>query len=96
MVYKHKEPTKHGFWNPPLSRPSSQNAGVTTAPSRLTLRVNRLGRGALWESTANSLDDRAIFGRARYFGCLKGGSKSVQVLFDGIEAVMVLTLMILK
>ena len=31
----------------------------------------------------------------RYIGCLKGVSKSVQVLFDGIEAVMVVTLMIL-
>ena len=29
--------------------------------------------------------------RCRYFGCLKGGSKSVQVLFIGIEAVVVLT-----
>ena len=27
-----------------------------------------------------------------YFGSLKGGSKSVQVLFNGIEAVVVLTL----
>ena len=32
----------------------------------------------------------------RYFGCLKGVSKSVQVLFNGIEAFLVLTLMILK
>ena len=30
------------------------------------------------------------------FGCLKGVSKSVQVLFYGTEAVMVLTLIILK
>ena len=27
----------------------------------------------------------------RYFGCLKGVSKSVQVPFNGIEAVLVLT-----
>ena len=32
----------------------------------------------------------------RYFGCLNGASKSVQVLLYGIEAVMVLTLIILK
>ena len=31
-----------------------------------------------------------------YFGSLKGGSKSVQVLLSGIEAVMRLTLRILK
>ena len=31
-----------------------------------------------------------------YFGCLEGGSKSVQVLFNGIEAVIVLTLRILN
>ena len=30
------------------------------------------------------------------FGCLKAGSKSVQVLFHGMKAVMVPTLMILK
>ena len=34
--------------------------------------------------------------RVCHFGCLKEGSKSVQVLFHGIEAVMVLTSMILK
>ena len=28
--------------------------------------------------------------------CSEGGSKSVQVLFNGIEAAMVLTMMILK
>ena len=33
---------------------------------------------------------------ARYFGSFEGVSKSVQVLSNGIEAVMVLTLMILK
>ena len=32
----------------------------------------------------------------RCFGCLKEVAKSVQVLFDGIEAVMVLTLIIPK
>ena len=32
----------------------------------------------------------------RYFGSLKGLSKSVQVLLNGIEAVMVLTLVFLK
>ena len=32
----------------------------------------------------------------RYCGCLQVVSKSVQVLLDGIEAVMELTLMILK
>ena len=31
-----------------------------------------------------------------YFGCLKGASKSVQVLFSGIEMAMVLTLIVLK
>ena len=31
-----------------------------------------------------------------YFGCLKSASKSVQVLFSGMEVVMVLTLIILK
>ena len=41
------------------------------------------------------VDYRALF-RACYFGCLKGFSKSVQVLFNGIEAVLVLTLIILK
>ena len=30
-----------------------------------------------------------------YFGCLKAVSKSVQVLFNGIEAVVVLTLIVL-
>ena len=30
------------------------------------------------------------------FGCSKGGSKSAQVLFNGIEAVMALTWIILK
>ena len=34
--------------------------------------------------------------RACYVGCLKGVSKSVQVLLHGIEAAMVLTLIILK
>ena len=34
--------------------------------------------------------------RCRYFDCLKGVSQSVQVLLNGIEAVMVLTLIILK
>ena len=34
--------------------------------------------------------------RAFDFDCSKGFPKSVQVLFDGIEAVMVLTLIILK
>ena len=32
----------------------------------------------------------------RYFGCLKGLSKPVQVLLNCLEAVMVLTLIILK
>ena len=32
----------------------------------------------------------------RYLGCLEGASKSVQVPLNGIEAVMVLTLIILK
>ena len=32
----------------------------------------------------------------RYFGFLKGGSKSVQVLLNGIGAVVVLTLIFLK
>ena len=32
----------------------------------------------------------------RYLGCLKGVSKSVQVLLNDIEAVMVLTLLILQ
>ena len=32
----------------------------------------------------------------RYFGSLKEASKSVQVLFNGIEAVLVLTLILLK
>ena len=32
----------------------------------------------------------------RYFGCLKAGSKSVQVLLNGIEAVMEPTQIILK
>ena len=31
-----------------------------------------------------------------YFGCLKGDSKSVQILSHGIEAILVLTLIILK
>ena len=31
-----------------------------------------------------------------YFGCLKEASKSIQVLLNGIDAVMVLTLIILK
>ena len=31
-----------------------------------------------------------------YFGCLKGLSKSVQVLLTGIKAVMVLTLILLN
>ena len=31
-----------------------------------------------------------------YFGCLKGGSKSVQVLVSGTEAAMELILIILK
>ena len=31
-----------------------------------------------------------------YFGCFKGVSKSVQVLFNGIEAATVLTLIILQ
>ena len=30
------------------------------------------------------------------FGCLKGACNTVQALFNGIEAVMVLTLIILK
>ena len=34
--------------------------------------------------------------RVCHFGCLKPGSNSVQVLFNGVEAVMVLALMILK
>ena len=32
----------------------------------------------------------------RYFRCLKFVAKSVQVMFDGIEALMVLTLILLK
>ena len=32
----------------------------------------------------------------RFLGCLKGLSKSVQVLFNGIAAVVVLTFKILK
>ena len=32
----------------------------------------------------------------RYFGCLKEVSKSDQVLFNGTEAVMVLTFMFLR
>ena len=31
-----------------------------------------------------------------YFGCWKGFSKSVQILSNGIEAVVVLTLTVLK
>ena len=31
-----------------------------------------------------------------YFGCIKGVPKSVQVLFHGIEAVLVLTVIALK
>ena len=34
--------------------------------------------------------------RVCHFGCLKGVAKPVQVLFNGIEAVVVLTFMILK
>ena len=36
------------------------------------------------------------YGGACYFGCLKGPLQSVQVLFSGIEAVVVVTLIILK
>ena len=32
----------------------------------------------------------------RYSGCLKGGSKSVQVLFNGIEALVELILIVLE
>ena len=39
---------------------------------------------------------RAAVGDYCYFGCFKGGSKSVQVMFSGMEAVMVLTLIILE
>ena len=35
-------------------------------------------------------------GGACHFGCLKGVSKAVQVLLNGIEPVMALTLIILK
>ena len=34
--------------------------------------------------------------RVCYFGCLKGVSKSVQVLFNGTDAVLVRTVLILK
>ena len=36
------------------------------------------------------------FDRVCYLACLKGVSMSFQVLFNGIEAVMVLTLIFLK
>ena len=36
------------------------------------------------------------FGRACYLGCLKEASKSLQVLLHGIQAVLVLTLIILR
>ena len=40
--------------------------------------------------------DQASIIRACYFCCLKGISKSAQVLFDGIEAVVILTSIILR
>ena len=40
--------------------------------------------------------DRPRYDRVCYFGCLRRGSKSVQVLFNGKEAVMVLISIILK
>ena len=32
----------------------------------------------------------------KYFGCLKGVSKTVQVVLNGIEAAIILTVIILK
>ena len=39
---------------------------------------------------------RVVRYRACYFGCFKGISKSVQVLLDGIDAIVLLTLITLK
>ena len=52
------------------------------------------GRGALRRSPGSAVG--ADFEGPGYFGCLKGVSKSLQVLFNGMEAVVVPTLRILK
>ena len=46
------------------------------------------------KAAANS--EKPLFSRVYYFGCFKVLSKSVQVLFNGIDAVLVLTLIFLK
>ena len=47
-------------------------------------------------SEALASNTQATNFRVCYFACLNGVSKSVQVLYKGTEAVMVLTLTILK
>ena len=54
--------------------------------------------GALQPTTSSKLLEphKTCLHRAWHSVCLKRGSKSVQVLFNGIEAVLVLTLIMLK
>ena len=40
--------------------------------------------------------ERRGFYKICYFDCFEGDSKSVQVLLNGVEAVMALTLIVLK
>ena len=56
----------------------------------------RSQRSRLPESQVAASINWGSFDRVSCFCCLKGVSKSVQVLFNGIEAVLVLSLILLK
>ena len=66
--------------------------GTWELTANLELGIIFLNSGCLFRlSVAIGAENRVC-----YFDCLKGSSKLVQVLFNGIEAVLVLTLIILK
>ena len=82
--------TGHKMGAPPNTQP-----GLLRCQSRrCSTSTRRCGRASIGDVVlCRCLKN---YHRVCYFGCLKGVPKSVQVLFNGIEALMVLTLIILK
>ena len=80
-----------------LKNTATQEPGVVTRSHELPTAQDPWTKRRILGIGTTRMSGGPIF-RVCYFGCLKlkGVSKSVQVLFDGIEAIFVLTLIILK
>ena len=71
-------------------------ANCPYCPEAAILAAKRDPKGSFKGEIDMDIDVEVDVDIDRYFGSLKGVSKSVQVLLNGIEAVVVLTVMILK